>query len=151
MRGSARGVPSDRHSYRNCVESNMNDSIKSVSILFPEEGLSTGCEVKMIEEGVYKLLEHPIMAEAAKFGDTIKAEVDSVDQICFIKVLEESNCTMFDWILPKNVLVSPEFANLKEILTENKIYWQQDFGGCFMCFIPNDVDFDIVKEIKQIT
>ena len=128
----------------------MNTKSKDVSINFPEEGLVTSCEVEELGEGLYKLLDHPIMAGQAKYGDTIRAEIESPGQLKFLEVVEESDNKMFDFILSKEIIESEKFKALKERLNRENIFWQQDFGGCFMCFIPKDCTLDIEAEIGKI-
>ncbi|OUS29457.1 hypothetical protein A9Q99_10210 [Gammaproteobacteria bacterium 45_16_T64] len=124
--------------------------IKDVSIVFPGEGLTTGCEVEEIGKDLYILREHPLMSDSAMYGDTIEAVEDSPGQIRFVKVVQESDSQMYDFILTKEIVESEQFKKLKVRLSDNNIFWQNDFGGCFTCFVPQGCSIDIEHEIKQI-
>ncbi|PWK53971.1 hypothetical protein C8D97_102363 [Pleionea mediterranea] len=127
----------------------METDVKNLSIVFPDEGLTTGCDVSDLGNGLYRLVEHPIMAESAMYGDTILAELESQEQIRFKKVAEKSSYKMLDYVLPKELIESQEFLELKNNLTKRNIFWQQDFGGCFMCFLTQDEESEIRNEIER--
>ena len=109
----------------------MNLAIKDVSINFPDEGLCTGCEVEFLGENKYLLKEHPLMAGSAKYGD-IKA-------------------IMHEYILSKDLIASEPFKVFKEMLSNKGIFWQNDFGGVFICFTNPDSEIDIAYEISKFT
>ena len=129
----------------------MNPTIKDVSINFPEEGLCTGCEVDDLGDNKYLLREHPLMAGSAKYGDTIEAIVESPGQIRFIKVIEESKAIMHEYILSKDIIASEPFKLFKEMLSNNDIFWQNDFGGVFICFTNPGSKIDIAYEMSKFT
>ena len=129
----------------------MNLAIKDVSINFPDEGLCTGCEVEFLGENKYLLKEHPLMAGSAKYGDIIEAVVESPDQIRFIKVIEKSKAIMHEYILSKDIIASEPFKVFKEMLSNKGIFWQNDFGGVFICFTNPDSEIDIAYEISKFT
>lgn len=129
----------------------MNPKIKDVSINFPEEGLCTGCEVEDLGGNKYLLREHPLMADSAMYGDVIEAIVESKDQIRFIKVVEKSKATMHEYILSEDIISSEPFKLLKKLLSDNGIFWQNDFGGVFICFTDPESKIDIANEISKFT
>lgn len=129
----------------------MNPAIKNVSITFPDEGLCTGCEVEDLGGNKYLLREHPFMACSAKYGDLIEAIVDSPGQIRFVKVVEKSEATMHEYILTKEIVASESFKNFKKLLSDNGVFWQNDFGGIFICFTSPDTKIDIANEISKFT
>lgn len=129
----------------------MNPIIKDVSINFPEDGLCTRCEVEDLGENKYLLREHPLMAGSAKYGDVIEAIDESPDQIRFIRVVEESKVTMHEYMLSKEIIASDDFKLFKEFLSKNDIFWQNDFGGIFICFTNPDSKIDIAHEISKFT
>lgn len=123
----------------------MNVNIKS-----PSEGISTGCLVKSLGDSKYRLLEHPTMAECAKYGDVIEADLGIGSEIIFKNMIERSKLKMFDRLLPMKFVESQGFENLKAELNEANIFWQQDLGGLFHCFLPLDSDLDIEKRIQEL-
>ena len=129
----------------------MNPTIRDVSINFPEEGLCTGCEVEDLGGNKYLLREQPLMAGSAKYGDVIEAIVESPDQIRFISIIEESKFTMHEYILSKDIIASEPFKLFKELLSKNGIFWQNDFGGIFICFTNPESKFDVAHEISKFT
>lgn len=91
------------------------------------------------------------MAGSAKYGDIIEAIVESHSQIRFIRVIEESKATMHEYILSKDIIASEPFKLFKELLSENDIFWQNDFGGIFICFTNPDSKIDVAHEISKCT
>jgi hypothetical protein len=129
----------------------MNSAIKDVSINFPDEGLCTGCEVEDLGGNKYMLREHPLMAGSAKYGDVIEAIAESPGQIRFVKVVEKSRATMHEYILSKDIIASEPFKLFKKQLSDKGIFWQNDFGGIFICFTKPDSEIDIAYEISKFT
>lgn len=121
-----------------------------LSIEFPKEGVTTGCNVKILGEGLYQLCEHPVFAESAQYGDTIKAKRISGSKIQFTKVVQRSGLVMHDFVLPKNVVNSAQFDALKTKLNEHGIFWQQDFSGLFLCFSGHGSEINIRHEIALL-
>lgn len=128
----------------------MKSNIRDLSIVFPDEGLVTGCEVEDLGNNQYILREHPLMSESAMYGDTIEALEDSPGQIRFVSVIKKSRAEMYDFLLTKEIISSPRFIELKKRLSKNNIFWQNDFGGCFTCFVPPECEIDIENEINKI-
>ncbi len=116
------------------------------NINFPEEGLTVYCEVEDLGNSKFKLLEHPICATQAKYGDIIQADFVSKEKLIFQKVVSVSDYEIFDFILSKEICKSDKFQNLLKALSEKDVFWQRDFGGVFCLFVkPNQV-----QEIKQL-
>jgi hypothetical protein len=128
----------------------MNPIIKNVKINFPEEGLCTGCEVEDLGGNNYLLREHPLFASSAKYFDVIEAIHESPEQIRFIKVIEASKVTLHEYLLPKDIIASESFKLFKDQLSQNGIFWQNDFGGIFLCFTNPDSKIDIAHEISKL-
>ena len=111
------------------------------NINFPEEGLTVSCEVEVLADSKFKLLEHPICATQAKYGDVILADFESKNKLKFLQVVEASELEILDFILSKEISESEKFKKLLNTLTEKDVFWQQDFGGIFCFFVkPNQVE-----------
>ena len=111
------------------------------NINFPEEGLTVSCEVEALGDSKFKLLEHPICATQAKYGDVILADYESENKLKFLQVVVASEFEILDFILSKEISESENFKKLLNSLTEKDVFWQQDFGGIFcFCVKPNQVE-----------
>ena len=111
-----------------------------ININFPEDGLTVSCEVEDLGNSKFRLLEHPIFATQVKYGDIILANFESKEKLKFQKVIEASAFEMIDFLLSKEICESEKFKELLNTMTENDIFWQQDFGGLFCFFVkPNQV------------
>ena len=128
----------------------MSKSIKDVSINFSEQGLVTGCAVLDLGDGVYKLLEHPLMSESAAYGDTIKAEYEYPEQLRFVEIIEKSDLIMIDALFPSEVVNNSKFNQFQEALSEQGIYWQLDFSGCFVCFVEPSRECEVRNLIEGL-
>tara|TARA_R110000868_G_scaffold408910_1_gene693195 strand:+ start:2056 stop:2442 length:387 start_codon:yes stop_codon:yes gene_type:complete len=116
------------------------------NINFPEEGLTVSCEVEDLGNSKFKLLEHPIFATQAKYGDVILASFESKEKLKFQKVIEASDYEVLDYVFSKEISESEKFNELLNSLTEKGVFWQQDFGGVFCFFVKPDQ----AKETKQL-
>lgn len=95
---------------------------------------------------MFKLLEHPIFATQAKYGDVILASFESKEKLKFQKVIEASDYEVLEYVLSKEISESEKFNELLNSLTEKGVFWQQDFGGVFCFFVKPDQ----VQETKQL-
>ncbi|MEO9886664.1 MAG: DUF4265 domain-containing protein [Balneola sp.] len=116
------------------------------NINFPEESLIVSCEVEDLGNSKFKLLEHPLFATQAKYGDIILASFESKEKLKFQKVIEASDYEVLDYVLSMEISESEKFNELLNSLTEKGVFWQQDFGGVFCFFVKPDQ----VQEIKQL-
>ena len=116
------------------------------NINFPEESLIVSCEVEDLGNSKFKLLEHPLFATQAKYGDIILASFESKEKLKFQKVIEASDYEVLDYVLSMEISESEKFNELLNTLTEKGVFWQQDFGGVFCFFVKPDQ----VQEIKQL-
>ena len=103
-----------------------------VYINFPEEGLTTSCKVEQMEEGCYKLLEHPTFTDSAKYGDLVSAKPKSTNELEFIEVIEPSDYEVCIQLITRYVADSNELEVFKEQLSQQGVFWQQDLGGVFI-------------------
>ena len=118
-------------------------NIKDANIYFPCEKATENCLVRDFGNGLYELLEHPVMSDSCKFGDTILTKVESSQQIQFIKVVQRSQYKEISYLFAKEALETEEFAKFIKTIEEKNIYWQRDFGGLFCCF-PRE------KEVAEV-
>lgn len=124
--------------------------IRNVSIVFPNEAMTTGCEVEELGKDLYILRDHPLMSDTAMYGDTIEAVEESPGKIRFVKVVKKSESKIYNFILIKEIVSSKPFKELNVFLSGNDVFWQNDFGGCFACFVPPSCSIDIEHEINKI-
>jgi len=90
-------------SMTNSSNSSSNPNFET-QIEFPNDGIVIGVLVEQLGNGLYKLLEHPFLAESTKYGDIIRAEVLPEDKLRFIEVVESSEYNVFEFVLPRRIL-----------------------------------------------
>ena len=106
-----------------------------VQLNFPKEGLTTTCKIESLGNSAFRLLEHPLLNIAVKYGDIIEADVESPNQLKFIRLRKVSDLKMLDYIFSKETINSKAFKEILKVLNKRDIFWQRDFGGLFICFV----------------
>jgi hypothetical protein len=123
---------------------------KIVSLDFPSEGLTTGVAVTVEGDGLYRLQEHPLFSESAKYGDLIRCKVLGDDHLEFQEVVEASKLELSASVLAADLLDSVAVHEVLAKVMSSGGYWQRDMGGCLtVLFDPNfyDPTFDLDKAI----
>ena len=111
---------------------------KSVSLVFPSEGLTTGVQVSNEGDALYRLREHPLLSEQAAYGDLIRCRDLGDDQLEFLEVVEASDLERVDYVLSLSLIESAGVAVVLAKVMETGGFWQRDFGGCLTIFFHTD-------------
>lgn len=114
---------------------------KSITIRFPQDGITTSISVKNVGENTYQLLEHPVLCISAKYGDIIKCSHTNECEYEFIEVVNPSALEIAMYLLDKDKIESVEINNVLQNVSSNGGYWQKDMGGMLsILFDPNLYD-----------
>ncbi|WP_020405020.1 hypothetical protein [Hahella ganghwensis] len=121
----------------------------NISILFANEGLTTSVMVRELPDGFFKLMEHPIFSESAKYGDVVELTRTKSDKYEFVRVVESSEYLMEDFVLPLEIAESNKLTSILDKLTNSGGFWQRDFGGWLVVFYLAN-KYDPRRDIKSI-
>ncbi len=107
-------------------------------------------DLEHIDGNLYKLKMAPLFSEEAGFGDIVKVQ-EVEDNVLFIeRVVKKSEFKRFDWVLPKNIVESKEFENLKKDIENECGDWEIAFGGVFIVHLPKESSYDVHRQLQKV-
>src|SRR4051812_18808129 len=119
------------------------------SIEFPAEGVTASATVTMVGAGLYRLDTVPVMVESAKFRDIIEAEDIDGKTLRFLRVAQQSNWRVFDFLLAREAIESAEISRVLRRVEEVGGRWERVFGGCLFICLPPEVDWNPTADVVE--
>ena len=105
-----------------------------VNLYIKEEELLEPVSIEKLANGYFQLLEHPIFSETVQFGDTVDLAKVTDTEYELIRIVQPSKLKKLGLVLPVEWEKEQECQNILDKVTENKGYWQRDFGGLLFIF-----------------
>ncbi len=107
-------------------------------------------DLEHIDGNLYKLKMASLLSEEVGLGDIVKVQ-EVKDNVLFIeRVVKKSEFKRFDWVLPKCIVESKEFKNLKKDIENECGDWEIAFGGLFIVHLPKGCSYDVHSQLQKV-
>jgi len=126
------------------------NQIDTINIEFRDDDVTTYANAEALGNSTFQLIEFPLLATSASFGDVIEVESLDDETYLFIRIVEKSDWQTHQWLLAQKTIESAEMQELLSELYQRGAHWQIDFGGCLSIAHPQNFYVDVKKRISEI-
>lgn len=117
------------------------------SVEFPEDNITMSLDLEPVGPTLYRIVTVPLMIESPRFGDVIEVEQKGDRELRFLRVVEQGDWRIFDFLISEEMAGSERVKRVCEKVILLGGHYERVFGGILLLCLPPASDYDPTADL----